>query len=162
MGLNPPPSTLTTQGQVWWTTTHHQVAQDKNTWIWKENPESKYIQVSSKRESGHWSLIGQIFTQDWNTNRGEWGAQNTSARPAPNTCPLPLSLHRVSTPCFHLVIMLPQFKLYVLRTYLVVQWLRLHTPNAGDWGLIPGQGTRSHMPQAWPPKLHILFILHIY
>ncbi|TEA24199.1 hypothetical protein DBR06_SOUSAS17310001, partial [Sousa chinensis] len=30
---------------------------------------------------------------------------------------------------------------------LVVQWLRLHTPNAGGPGSIPGQGTRSHMPQ---------------
>ena len=33
------------------------------------------------------------------------------------------------------------------RTSLVVQWLRLHAPNAGDPGLIPGQGTRFHMPQ---------------
>ena len=30
---------------------------------------------------------------------------------------------------------------------LVVQWLRLHAPNAGSPGLIPGQGTRSHMLQ---------------
>ena len=30
-------------------------------------------------------------------------------------------------------------------TSLAVQWLRLHAPNAGDLGLIPGQGTRSHM-----------------
>ena len=30
---------------------------------------------------------------------------------------------------------------------LVVLWLRLHAPNAGGLGLIPGQGTRSHMPQ---------------
>ncbi|TEA11762.1 hypothetical protein DBR06_SOUSAS6910255, partial [Sousa chinensis] len=29
---------------------------------------------------------------------------------------------------------------------LVVQRLRLHVPNAGGLGLIPGQGTRSHMP----------------
>ena len=29
----------------------------------------------------------------------------------------------------------------------MVQWLRLHAPNAGGPGLIPGQGTRSHMPQ---------------
>ena len=29
----------------------------------------------------------------------------------------------------------------------MVQWLRLHAPNTGDPGLIPGQGTRSHMPQ---------------
>ncbi|TEA23038.1 hypothetical protein DBR06_SOUSAS12510031, partial [Sousa chinensis] len=30
---------------------------------------------------------------------------------------------------------------------LVVQWLRLHTPNAGGPGSIPGQGTRSRMLQ---------------
>ena len=29
----------------------------------------------------------------------------------------------------------------------MVQWLRFHTPNAGILGSIPGQGTRSHMPQ---------------
>ena len=28
---------------------------------------------------------------------------------------------------------------------LVVQWLRLHGPNAGGPGLIPDQGDRSHM-----------------
>ena len=32
-------------------------------------------------------------------------------------------------------------------TFLVVQWLRLCTPNAGGLGLIPGQRTRSHMLQ---------------
>ena len=30
-------------------------------------------------------------------------------------------------------------------TSLVVQWVRLHAPNAGGRGLIPGQETRSHM-----------------
>ena len=33
------------------------------------------------------------------------------------------------------------------RTSLIVQWLIFHTPNAGVPGSIPGQGTRSHMPQ---------------
>ena len=33
-------------------------------------------------------------------------------------------------------------------TSLVVQWVRLHTPNAGGLGSIPGQGTRSHMHAA--------------
>ncbi|TEA33665.1 hypothetical protein DBR06_SOUSAS12810006, partial [Sousa chinensis] len=28
---------------------------------------------------------------------------------------------------------------------LVVQWIRFHAPNAGGPGLIPGQGTKSHM-----------------
>ena len=32
-------------------------------------------------------------------------------------------------------------------TSLMIQWLRLHTPNAGDPGSSPGQGTRSHMLQ---------------
>ena len=35
----------------------------------------------------------------------------------------------------------------VLGAFLVVQWLRLHAPNAGDLGYIPGQGTRSHVLQ---------------
>ena len=30
---------------------------------------------------------------------------------------------------------------------LEVQWVRLHAPNAGGPGLIPGRGTMSHMPQ---------------
>ena len=32
-------------------------------------------------------------------------------------------------------------------TYLLVQQLRLHAPNAGDLGSILGQGTRSHILQ---------------
>ena len=39
------------------------------------------------------------------------------------------------------------------RTSLVVQWLMLHAPNARCPGSIPGQGTRSCMPQ-W--RLRIL------
>ena len=41
-------------------------------------------------------------------------------------------------------------RILVWETSLVVQWLRLRAPNAGDPGLIPGQGTRSHMPQLRP------------
>ena len=33
----------------------------------------------------------------------------------------------------------------------MVQWLRFHAPNVGELDLIPGQGTRSHMPQ---PRVH--------
>ena len=40
-------------------------------------------------------------------------------------------------------------------TSLVVQWLRLHTPNAGGLGSIPGQGTGSHMPQLKIPHAAI-------
>ena len=38
-------------------------------------------------------------------------------------------------------------------TSLMVQWLRPHTPGRGGPGLIPGQGTRSHMPQL---RVHML------
>ena len=42
---------------------------------------------------------------------------------------------------------------------LVIQGLRLCTDNAGGLGSIPGQGTRSHMPQLWVCMLQ-LKILH--
>ena len=35
-----------------------------------------------------------------------------------------------------------------LGTSLVLQWVRLHTPNVGDQSSIPGQGTRSRMHAA--------------
>ena len=35
----------------------------------------------------------------------------------------------------------------VTETSLGVQWLRVHTPNTGGLGSIPGQGTRYHMLQ---------------
>ena len=40
---------------------------------------------------------------------------------------------------------------------LAVQWLKLHAPNAGGLGSIPGQGTASHMQQlrAFTPPLRI-------
>ena len=41
-----------------------------------------------------------------------------------------------------------------LGTSLVVQWLRLCVPSAGAAGLIPGQGTGSHMPQQKDPTCH--------
>ena len=49
--------------------------------------------------------------------------------------------------------------LNVFKTSLVVKWLRLHAPNSGGLGIIPGQGTRSHVPQtqdATPSKIFIL------
>ena len=47
-----------------------------------------------------------------------------------------------------LLVTLPYtFKKTFLGTSLVVQWLRLHDPNAGGLGSIPGQETRAHMPQ---------------
>ena len=41
-----------------------------------------------------------------------------------------------------------------LRDFPVVQWPRLHVPNAGGPGSIPGQGTRSHRLQ-----LRVLMLL---
>ena len=52
---------------------------------------------------------------------------------------------------WHRVVM--SSKLFILRTSLVVQWLRLHAPSVGGLSLIPGQGTISHMPQL---GVHIL------
>ena len=40
-----------------------------------------------------------------------------------------------------------QNKILILGTSLMVQWLRLHAPNAGVLGLLPGQGTGSYIPQ---------------
>ena len=42
---------------------------------------------------------------------------------------------------------------------LVVQWLRIRAPNAGIPGLIPGQGTRSHMLQLRPREAKFLAAL---
>ena len=38
----------------------------------------------------------------------------------------------------------------------LAQWLRLHVPNAGDLGSIPGRGPRSHMPQLRVVHVHML------
>ena len=45
------------------------------------------------------------------------------------------------------------FENSITGTSLVVQWLRRHTPSAGGTGLIPGQGTKSLMPQLKMPQL---------
>ena len=42
--------------------------------------------------------------------------------------------------------MMTKYQEKLVGTSLVVQWLRLHTPNTGGLGSIPGQGTRSRMP----------------
>ena len=44
----------------------------------------------------------------------------------------------------------PGLKFSIQGTSLVVQWLRLCTPKAEGLGLIPGQGTRSHIAQLRP------------
>ena len=41
---------------------------------------------------------------------------------------------------------------------MVVQWIRLHGPNAGGPGLIPGQGTRSPTPQLRPGTAKYIYI----
>ena len=43
------------------------------------------------------------------------------------------------------------YKLQLVRTSLVLQWLKLYAPDPGDMGSIPSQGTRSHMPQLKVP-----------
>ena len=39
-------------------------------------------------------------------------------------------------------------------TSLMAQWLKLHAPSGGGPGLIPGQGTKSHMQQQRSKILH--------
>ena len=39
------------------------------------------------------------------------------------------------------------------------QWLKCHTPNVGDLGSIPAQGTRSQM---LPPRVHMLYLKILY
>ncbi|TEA31246.1 hypothetical protein DBR06_SOUSAS18710025, partial [Sousa chinensis] len=46
----------------------------------------------------------------------------------------------------------PSLEVLLIGTSLAVQWLRLRAPNAGDPGLIPGQGTRSRILQ---PRSHM-------
>ena len=54
----------------------------------------------------------------------------------------------------------PVVKNLPCRPSSVVQWLRLHAPNAEGLGLIPDQGTRSHMPQprVLMSQLKILYV----
>ena len=51
------------------------------------------------------------------------------------------------------IISLPVLIIYLLGTFLVVQWLRFHVHKAADSGSILGKGTRSHMPQLRVHKL---------
>ena len=71
--------------------------------------------------------------------RSLWQSLSSKAGPSPRPHTSVLKgteLHR-----------LDDSKVMVGRTCLVVQWLRLCAPNAGDPSSILGQGTRSHMPQ---------------
>ena len=63
-------------------------------------------------------------SQDWGVSPGDWGAHDKP--------------HKTIS---YLI------KKNVSGTSLVVQWLRLHAPNAGGPGLIPVQRARSHIPQ---------------
>ena len=47
-------------------------------------------------------------------------------------------------------LMIDTLKKIITGTSLVVQWLRLHAPNAASPGSVPVQRTRSHMPQLKP------------
>ena len=46
------------------------------------------------------------------------------------------------------------FQIQGLRTFLVVQWLRLGLPMQGGLSLIPGQGAKIS-PALWPKNLNI-------
>ena len=65
---------------------------------------------------------------------------------------LPLSSSSLRLPASYLHS--PSARVGPFRPFLVAQWLRLCSPNAGDPGLILGQGTRSHMLQLKDPVSH--------
>ena len=48
-----------------------------------------------------------------------------------------------------------------LGTSLVIQWLRLCVPKAGGPGLIPGQGTRSHIPHLQGSQINVCVCVHV-
>ena len=77
-----------------------------------------------------------------------------SGLPFPSPGDLPNPGSNLSLPhCRQTLYCLSHQGIYInrdLKDILVVQWLRLCTPNAGGMGLIPGQRTRSHMPQLKP------------
>ena len=54
----------------------------------------------------------------------------------------------------------PEFiKYWKLGTSLVVQWLRLHAPNGGGLGSIPGRGTR--IPHTATKPAHRNYWVHV-
>ena len=59
--------------------------------------------------------------------------------------------------CFYIIYILPQLK-NLGGISLLVHQLRLKALNAGHMGSIPGQGTRSYMPQLRPGTV-IIYIL---
>ena len=63
---------------------------------------------------------------------------------------LPISAQLSHPPLFSNFTNQP-FPLHALGSSLLVQWLRLHAPNAGGSGSIPAQGTRYHMLQSKIP-----------
>ena len=89
---------------------------------------------SSKSSLGprYWELciLGISWKQNWEVEIGVWCPRIAKFAPSPS----PVSKPSLS-----------------IGTSLVVHWLRLHAPNAGGPGLIPGWGTRSCMPQLGNP-----------
>ena len=54
-------------------------------------------------------------------------------------------------PFSYVLIYRMDMRTYNLGTSLLVQWLRIHAPSVGGLGLIPCQGTRSHLQQLEKP-----------
>ena len=81
-------------------------------------------------------LIWPYYILSWNLSMEQWVAVlKLWILNAANECLVPLSRWTCSS------------RFPLTETSLMVQWLRLHVPNAGGLGSIPEQGTRSHMPQ---------------
>ena len=97
----------------------------------------------------------------WSITRYMWSALQPSDFLSYLLCswharPLAIPGPDWSSVCFFNLLFYPiiyfehHLKLIHFWASLVVHWLRLQAPNAGGLGLIPGQGTRSHVPQLRP------------
>ena len=100
----------------------------------------------------------QCFCQENLMDRGAWKAPVHRVVKS-QTPPKWLNMH-TSTSVLRIWVHLQWLKGKYLRTSLVVQWLRHWVSNVGGPGLIPGQGTRSHIPQLKVPSATTEKIAH--
>ena len=139
---------------------HHQGSPWKSSsYCWKENKRQKCLLFL------HWTLLHVMpWAQECDPEDGSllrigwWAWDVREERKKPGYLMM-LWRHWISQSCdfwhFRLVWLIepmelcgfPFLKIYNPGTSVVVQWLRLCTPNAGGPSSIAGQGTRSHMLQ---------------
>ena len=124
----------------------------------KERGNCIYIKVKAKVKShSHVRLFATLWTVAYQAplSMGFSRQYYWSGLPFPSPGDLPNPRSNLSLPhCRQTLYCLSHQGIYInrdLKDILVVQWLRLCTPNAGGPGSIPGQGTRSHMQELNSP-----------